>query len=95
MVANKPGHQGERGISRKTIAQGMPDYSGEPVVTTRVLSTFAHEAAGALGIRHSPRPLSSLGERPSKPGRIAPRDRKSISNCDYIEIERIRPDPAT
>jgi hypothetical protein len=31
----------------------MPDYSGEPVVTTRVLSTFAHEAAGALGIRHS------------------------------------------
>ena len=24
-VARKPGHRGERGISRKTIAQGMPD----------------------------------------------------------------------
>jgi hypothetical protein len=33
MVARKPGHQGEYGISRKTIAQGMPDVSGEPVVT--------------------------------------------------------------
>ena len=31
--------------------------SGEPVVTTRVLSTFAHEAAGAAGTRHSLRPL--------------------------------------
>ena len=29
----------------------------EPVVTTRVLSTFAHEAAGAIGARLSLRPL--------------------------------------
>ena len=41
----------------KTIAQGMPGYPGEPVANTRVLSTFAHEAAGAAGIRHSLRPL--------------------------------------
>jgi hypothetical protein len=27
MVARKPGHQGERGISRKTIAQEMPGVS--------------------------------------------------------------------
>ena len=27
------------------------------MVTTRVLSTFAHEAAGAAGTRHSLRPL--------------------------------------
>jgi hypothetical protein len=27
MVARKPGHQGERGVSRKTIAQGRPDES--------------------------------------------------------------------
>jgi hypothetical protein len=32
-VAKKPVHRGERGISRKTIAQGMPDPFGEPVVT--------------------------------------------------------------
>jgi hypothetical protein len=40
----------------------MPGDSGVLVVT-RVRSTnkSAHEAAGALGIRHSPRPL--LGER--------------------------------
>jgi hypothetical protein len=25
MVANKPGHQGERGVSRKAIAQGVPE----------------------------------------------------------------------
>jgi hypothetical protein len=28
-----PAHRGEHEISRKTIAQGMPGYSGEPVVT--------------------------------------------------------------
>ena len=31
MVTTKPGHQGERGISRKTITQGMPGASAEPV----------------------------------------------------------------
>ena len=25
MVAKKPGHQGERGVSRKAIAQGVPE----------------------------------------------------------------------
>jgi len=27
MVTTKPGHQEEHGVSRKTIAQGMPDVS--------------------------------------------------------------------
>jgi hypothetical protein len=37
----------------------MPDDSGDLAVNTRVHSThyLAHEAAGALGTRHSPRPL--------------------------------------
>src|SRR5260370_38017214 len=35
----------------------MPGVFGGPVVTTRVLSTLAHEAAGAPCARHSPRPL--------------------------------------
>jgi hypothetical protein len=51
MVARKPGHQGERGGNRKTIAQEAP---GVPVCLwrlTRVLSTFAHEAMGAVGTR--------------------------------------------
>jgi hypothetical protein len=32
-VANKPGHRGEHGISRKTIARGMLGDSGVTVVT--------------------------------------------------------------
>jgi hypothetical protein len=62
-VAIKPGHRGERAISRKTIAQGRPECFGVPVFT-RVLSTFylAHEAAGAACIRLSLRPLFSRVE---------------------------------
>jgi hypothetical protein len=33
-VTIKPGHRGEHGINRKTIAQETPGRSGEPVVTT-------------------------------------------------------------
>jgi hypothetical protein len=47
-VARKPGHRGERAISRKTIARGMPGVSGVTVVTNAcVLFIFAHKAAGA------------------------------------------------
>jgi len=54
------GPREEREISRKTIAWGMPDvfrcfrceYSGAYFTTPSAL-----EAAGALGTRHSPRPL--------------------------------------
>ena len=61
-MAKEPGHRGELGISRKPLRAGMPGKSGGPVVTTLVCFLhFAREAAGALGTRHSPRPL--LGER--------------------------------
>jgi hypothetical protein len=57
-VANKPGRRGERGISRKTIARGMPGVSGVTVVTMLVcFYHFAREAAGASSARHSLRPL--------------------------------------
>jgi hypothetical protein len=58
----------------------MPGDSGVLVVT-RVRSTTisAHEAAGALGTRHSPRPL--LGRKIfAKLGRIAPRDCEAASS---------------
>ena len=35
-VTKKPDRRRERGISRKTIAQGMPAFPGGPVVTTHV-----------------------------------------------------------
>jgi hypothetical protein len=51
--------RGERGVSRKAIAQGVSERFGQPVVTTLVgrLPFSAHEAAGAPGARHSLRPL--------------------------------------
>src|SRR5258707_9796067 len=62
-VSNKPGHRGEREVSRKTIARGMPGETGVTVVTMLVcLFYFACEAAGASSARHSLRPLISLGE---------------------------------
>jgi hypothetical protein len=61
-VSNKPGHRGEHEVSRKTIARGMPGETGVTVVTTLVCLFFiTHEAAGALGARHSLRPLISGG----------------------------------
>src|SRR5712675_750001 len=60
-VSNKPGHRGEREVSRKTIARGMPGETGVTVVTMLVcLFYFACEAAGASCARHSLRP--QLGE---------------------------------
>src|SRR5260221_12909270 len=58
-VSNKPGHRGEREVSRKTIARGMPGETGVTVVTMLVcLFYFACEAAGASSARHSLRPLT-------------------------------------
>ena len=61
-VAKKPETPGRARSSRKTIAQGVPDRFGEPVVTTLVcFFVFANEAAGAQNTRHSLRPLSFRG----------------------------------
>src|SRR5258706_1623868 len=79
-VSNKPGHRGEREVSRKTIARGMPGNSGVTVVTNSCVCFFTHEAAGALGARHSLRPLFSEGRNNfAKLGHSAPRDRDALS----------------
>src|SRR5439155_12076877 len=75
-VSNKPGHRGEREVSRKTIARGVPGETGVTVVTTLVCYFyFACEAAGASSARHSLRPLISGAKFLPNLGRIAPRDR--------------------
>jgi hypothetical protein len=56
---NKARSPGRARISRNTIARGMPDCFGEPAVSNSCAFYFAHEAAGALCIRHSLRPLFS------------------------------------
>jgi len=65
-VANKPGTPGRARSSRKTIAQGMPDCLGCPVVAcVRKMHSFLHaRLAGAASIRHFLRPrLSRDDER--------------------------------
>ena len=57
-VSSKPGQREEREISRKTIARGMPgDFRCDRGDYARVPFHIAREAAGALGTRHSLRPL--------------------------------------
>jgi hypothetical protein len=41
-VTKKPDHREERGISRKTIARGMPGVSGVTVVTSLVCFLLSH-----------------------------------------------------
>jgi hypothetical protein len=61
-VAKKPGHRGEHEVTVKTVAQGRPGETGEPVVTTLVCFHFvAREAAGASSTRLSLRPLFFRG----------------------------------
>jgi hypothetical protein len=58
MEAKRIRLQGERGISRQTIAQGMPECSGCTCMLVCVLfALFAHETAGAASTRHSLLPL--------------------------------------
>src|SRR5258707_1033293 len=79
-VSNKPGHRGEREVSRKTIARGMPGRSGVTVVTMLVcLFYFACEAAGASRARHSLRPLiSEDGTFLANLARNVRRDREAV-----------------
>jgi hypothetical protein len=84
-VTNKPDRRGEREISRKTIARGMPGDSGVTVVTMLVCFVhFAREAAGALGARHSLRPRFPGRTIHAQLGRIAPRDRGLASESSAV-----------
>ena len=78
---NKPDHQGEHEGHRKTAARGMPGCPGEPVVTNSCAFSFAHEAAGAPGTRHSPRPPcleSDVWQYPGSVGFAGTRRRASL-----------------
>jgi hypothetical protein len=54
MGARKPGSQGERAISVKTIAQGMPD---DPACGSFPVLFYCTGAMGEAFTRHSLRPL--------------------------------------
>ena len=56
-MAKRTRRRGEHGVSRKTIARGMPgNFRCDRGDYTRVFVLITHEAAGALGTRHSLRP---------------------------------------
>src|SRR5258708_28192254 len=73
----KRGHRGEREVSRKTIARGMPGRSGEPVVTISCAFFICTRGCGCIGHPAFPAPsVVKSGETVfAKLGRIAPRDR--------------------
>src|SRR5438477_8999813 len=77
--ARKPGSRGERAISVKTIAQGMPDDSAEPVVPSPCFFT-ARAPWVAASTRHSLRPLLSTRAVAAAPrARFAPRECGAVS----------------
>ncbi len=64
----------------KTIAQGMPDDSGVPVVANACAFFVAHAASGATRIRHSLRPLCfSRVVRSDNSDTSVPRERRLVS----------------
>jgi hypothetical protein len=79
-------HRGDHGISRKAIAQGMPECFGEPVVTNSCAFFTAREAAGALNTRHSLRPHHLRVIFGKARAHIAPRER-GVTPSGLFEIQ--------
>jgi hypothetical protein len=63
MVANRPGHQEERGAAVNTIAQGMSMFRLSCSDYACVLLIFAHKAAGAAKHPAFPAPSAFGGHR--------------------------------
>src|SRR5713101_3497055 len=82
-VTRRIRRRGERGISRKTIARGMPVDPSEPVVTTLVCFVlFRTRGCGCSGHPAFPAPSVFLGERfLQNLGRIAPRECGVVSGA--------------
>jgi hypothetical protein len=90
-VTTKPGHRGEHEGNRKTIVQGMPVETGEPVATTRAF--FA--PTGASDTRHSLRPLfwaelclqtSGAVRRENEKSRVAHPSRRAQERAPQDEV---------
>jgi hypothetical protein len=87
-VAKEPGHRGERDISRKTIARGMPGVSGVTVVTNACAFYTPHAAAGASSARHSLRPLFSGDATSKQNSRENMRRDRGAVDCRHCEEQR-------
>jgi len=74
-------HVGPTGL-RQALIRGRRRQ--ESPISGESYQHTAHEAAGATGTRHSPRPLFAWAEILSQLGRIAPRDRRGASRFHVI-----------
>ena len=83
--ARKPGPRGERDISRKAIAWGMPDVSGASAVNTRVHTQLPQRTRGCGCIGHpafpAPSDLQKAGNSRSNLARNLRRDRDAVSRA--------------
>jgi len=72
----------------------MPGDSGVLVITrVRSITTIAHEAAGALGIRHSPRPLWAGAN--SNPSGASRREDKAVCETISTSLRAERSNPSS
>ena len=96
MVARKPGHQGERGVSCKPLRREGRIASAEPVCSCAFFCAFLHTRPRVQRAPGLPCALcsSSAGETDAAPGRIAPRQCGIASVCCFLVIarsQRVRP----
>src|SRR5712691_13493979 len=80
-VSNKPGHRGEREVSRKTIARGMPgDFRCDRGDYARVFVFFHTRGCGCIERPAFPAPSDIRGrEIQANLARMARRDREAVS----------------
>src|SRR5712675_3163758 len=85
-VSNKPGHRGEREVSCKTIARGMPgDFRCDRGDYARVLCFISHMRLRVHWAPGIPCALCFPGRTVfAELGRIAPRESGCISGLDVI-----------
>jgi hypothetical protein len=73
MVTRKPDHQGEPGVSRNTIARGMPGSFGGPVVTMLVYFFLLYTGPWVQAV-HPAFPAPCWASFWQNPDQIAPRE---------------------
>src|SRR5712671_1291212 len=80
-VSNKPGHRGEREVSRKTIARGMPgDFRCDRGDYARMLILFCMRGCGCIKRPAFPAPSDLSGRKAqTQLGHILPRDCGPVS----------------
>src|SRR5882724_1962722 len=89
-VAKKPGHRGERGVSRKPLRREGRDASAEPVCSCAFFYALLHARPRVQRAPGFPCALLLLSRAAidAKLGRIAPREcGRTSSRCMTIELE--------